>query len=375
MRRVIIRSIALTLAVKALAVGAFLAFWRLFPINFTFTTYAWPSLFGASLKLPHWITLWANFDGSNYLSIAISGTSRSQVAFFPLYPWLIRHTRILEIPHIIHAQGISLLAFAAGLTVLFLLLKKDALSRLTTLVSISILLFPTSYSYTAVYNDSVFFFFATLTLWLGRSRLWFFASVTGALATLTRLNGLALFPYLLVEYARLPDSKKNLRSLLSTLLIPGALLGYLGFLHTTYGSWYVLFESMRLWGQHRLIIPLQTIYRYAKIFYSVSPSHTSYWVAVFEIAMWSVYLYFIWWSFRKIRLSYWVFFLVSIAIPSLTGTFQGMPRYALHLYPFFLSLALWLDAHPKLIRLAVFVVLFILYLISVTLFTHGIFIA
>jgi hypothetical membrane protein len=64
----------------------------------------------------------------------------------------------------------------------------------------------------------------------------------------------------------------------------------------------------------------------------------NYWVAVVEFlaVIFSVFL--LLWSWRKIRSLYWVFFAVSLLIPALTGTFQGMPRYALHLYPFFLEL-------------------------------------
>lgn len=392
-------SIALALLSKIFAIGIFFLFISALPINPQFSLYDKPAFMGrASTSLPPHIVTWANFDGYNYLLIAREGYGPERVPFFPLYPVLIHITHELlqqNVSYVVTGQIISLLSFVGALFVLSRLLVEDKMKSLTVLVYATILLFPTAYSYNAVYNDSLFFLFSILTLYLGRKRRWIIASVCAAFATLTRLNGLALLPYLIFEYisASRPvtatwDTQKIKNSIMDhvthlrkalplawTLLIPLAFVGYLWYIHTIFGDWHLLFTSMKPWGQDRMILPIQTLFRYAKMLITVTPTSTTYWVAVIELGTFLWYTLMLWRSWRVIRFSYWMFFFCSILIPGLTGTFQGMPRYGLHLYPLFLTTALWLSRQPNSVRILYFLLSILLYCICITLFTHGIFIA
>jgi hypothetical protein len=132
---------------------------------------------------------------------------------------------------------------------------------------------------------------------------------------------------------------------------------------------------MKPWGQDKLVLPPQTMWRYIKILYLNSKLSLDYWVAFFEIGFFIFYIIVLIYSIKRIRLSYWLLFAISIAIPALTGTFQGMPRYGLHLYPLFLSIGIFLHNKNIYTQVGYFAVSLVLLFIFVALFTRGYFIA
>jgi len=336
-------------------------------------------------KLPYLIWIWGNYDGAHYLELARRSYQSYEFGYFPLYPVLIGTIgRLFHMPFTVTAVLISNLCLFLSLIIIFKLLQIDKKTALFEMVLIAILAFPTSMFYQALYNDSLFFFLACLTLYFGRKEKWFIACLCGGLATLCRLNGLALFFFILVEYTG--DTKKQWGSNLtlsqiikskiySVFLIPGAFVSFLFYINIKSGSWTTLFSSMKEWNQDKITFPLQVVWRYIKIFFSASPSHFNYWIAALEFGFVLFYAALIVWSFKKIRFSYWVFFVLSILIPSLTGTFQGMPRYGLHLYPLFLTIALFFENKSKLTRMAYLLISIGLMLFYIGFFTRGYFVA
>lgn len=349
-------------------------------------------------NLPYLLHIWGNFDGFFYMAIAKRGYFLIEHPFFPLYPILIKwFTLKTQFPYLVSAQIISNLSFLGALLVVKKTLWLDKKIQLLPLVLLLIFTFPTSFFYGAVYNDSIFFLLATTTLYLSRKKFWLAASITGALATFARLNGLALWFFLFFEYLISSDrlaipnwNWKELRlkivnffnirrltseKILLVTLIPLAFLSYLFYVQVKFGSWILVFSSMKGWGQNKVTFPLVVFFRYLKIFFFSPKFELIYAVAAFELLAILFYLFILIYGFRKIRLSYWVFFAVSLLIPSLTGTFQGMPRYGLHLYPLFLSLALFLKNRGLVFKLIYFTVSVALLFFALTLFTRGYFVA
>ena len=356
---------------------------QILPLQLAFTIWRDGQYKDFGLHLPYLVSIWGNFDGFFYLAIARDGYLSGQQPFFPLYPFIIRLiTTRFDMPYVLSAQIVSLVAFIGALIVVARLLAYDKKLSLFPLVIAVILTFPTSYSYGATYNDALFFFLATLTLYLGRTKNFVWAGIAGAAATLTRLNGLALFPFLLVEYMLPPGPEWHLQlkrfrasRIWAAILIPLAFLGYAIWIDREFGSWQTLFSAMSVWGQDKVIFPIQVVWRYIKIFFSHPPSALSYWVAIVEFASFALYVTTLIWSFKKIRFSYWIFMAVSILIPSLTGSFAGMPRYGLHLYPLFLTLALCLSKQSRSDKTIYFLAVLALLFFCIALFTRGIFIA
>ncbi len=343
--------------------------------------------------LPYYVWIWARLDGYHYMEIAQRGYQSLEYGFFPLYPLLIH---ILAVPffsliaYLIAGQLISTVFFLLALYFIYKLMRFDNQKRLFPLILLIMLFFPTSFFYVSVYNDSLFLFMATASIYFARKEKFVKSSILGFLATLTRLNGLALLPFILFEYINsTPWTWKKLVSTIKkrftlkeiknskiyySLLIPLAFTLYLGYIQYLEGSFMALFSSMKTWGQDKLTFPLQVFWRYIKIFISVNPHSFVFWVAVFELLFVFFYLGVVIFAYKKIRLSYWVFMVTCLLIPSFTGTFQGMPRYGLHLYPLFLSLALFLDRKNIVFKIVYFSISIILLALATGLFTRGYFI-
>lgn len=333
---------------------------------------------------PYHLFIWGNFDGYHYMKIAQIGYLPHLYPFFPLFPLLIRFfVRVLDVHWWLRAgQLVSNISFILSLYIVYKLTLLDGKKFLIPLIFLIIFFYPTSFYYTAVYNDSLFFLLATTTIYFARKRAWIIASVFGALATLTRLNGLALIFLIGFEYLSTTKSFKQITpkrilkdSIYAVLLIPLAFAGFLFHIHKISGNFMNVFSAMAQWNQDKVTFPLQVVWRYMKIFALVSPQQLIYWIAVLEFASVVLYLFLLIYSFKKVRFSYWIFFAVSILIPSLTGTFAGMPRYGLHLYPFFLSLALFLEKRSEVFRIIWFAICFLLLFLLVSLFTRGYFVS
>lgn len=336
----------------------------------------------------------ANMDGITYLRIARNGYNSTNIPFFPLYPLITRFFADIFFRHRYFApisQIISNLSSLISLFVFYKLMQIDKQVKLFPLLLLIIFTFPTSFFYGATYNDSLFLLFASLCIyWLRRNNI-AASAIFGGLATLTRLNGLALLGMILAEYfirinkieyfplkyLRLSFSLKSIlkHKLYFTLLIPAAFFSFLLYIQLKFGSWYLLFSTMKIWGQDRIILLPQVFWRYFKILILYPTFKLNYWIAAIELLFVLFYIFVLIYSYNKIRISYWIFMLISFLIPSLTGTFAGMPRYALHLYPFFLSIVLLLKSTNSLIRIAYFAIALFLFCFMLALYVNGYFIA
>jgi hypothetical protein len=347
---------------------------------------------------PYYLWIWGNFDGYFYMKIAKSGYIASRLPFFPLFPILIHiiHSTTY-LPHLVSGLLVSHLSFFLALYVLYKLFRMDIGKKGSFYIFLlSILLFPTAYSYGSVYNDSLYLLLAVLTIYYGREKMWIMASLVGFAATLTRLNGLALFFFLLPEYytANLKhivdgyDLMKLLKSYRQILprqiwkskiffiaVIPAAYFGYLYYIQRVFGNWKLIYRAMEVWRQNIPTFPIQVFWRYTKIFLYYRPFDILYLVALIEFTFVVLYLIAIIYAYKKIRLSYWIFFIISVLIPATTGTFQGMPRYGLQLYPLFLVLYLLIYKRSLVTKVIYVLLLIALSLICVTLYTRGYFIA
>ncbi len=377
------------LVISFALIATFVLPFKEFPISFT----ADP-IYGR--HLPYLVWIWGNFDGFHYISLAKYGYTVFQHAFFPLFPALINFLTTFKIHPVIAGQIISNLSFIGALLISFKLFSLDKKGGSFWLFGLAIILFPTSFYFGAVYNDSLFLFLATTSLYFARKKSWAAAGALGALATLTRLNGLALIFPIIFEYLnqtqnpistwKLSDLRKELAKKIKPsvmlkekiyfiALIPFSFLSYLIFTQINYERWTKIFSAMSVWNQDKIVFPLQVFWRYIKIISSFDFANYVYQIALIELFFVLLYIATLIYSYKKIRFSYWLLFAVSILIPSLTGTFQGMPRYGLHLYPLFLSLFLLLENRPTIVKLIYFVISILLLFYSLAHFTRGYFIA
>ncbi len=180
------------------------------PFNNNFTPYRNFELYKS--WMPYALVVMGNFDGIHYMQIAYRGYLSYEQPFFPLYPYLVKLLHNLtQLPYLLSSQLVSFISLTIAIIFIEKVMIVDRNRQLFSTVVLIILLFPTSFFYTASYNDSLFVLLATTTIYLARRNRWLLSSVIATLATATRLNGLALVIFIIIEYlSRTKLSVKNI---------------------------------------------------------------------------------------------------------------------------------------------------------------------
>lgn len=326
---------------------------------------------------------WANFDGEHYLSIAINGYKNLQQAFFPAYPYLVKllsqSTDLVS--NIWSGLIISNTLFLLSLILLWKIVILDYSSKIAKLTTISLLIFPTSFYFGAVYTESLFLFSSLLTYYLYRKNKYLLAGLVGILMTLTRIYGVFVLFMILVDILK---NRTNLKKVIKekTYLIAISvfgLLGYMWFCSINYGDPIAFYNLQTIVGeQHQkgVVLLPQVLFRYLKIItlshlpiYNIQTVFLEILTAVLTIFL-PLYAY-----SKKIRLSYIIYFLAGLLIPSMQGSFSSIPRYILVIFPAFIILGIMVDKLPKFAKITYFLLSFLWLMINTALFIRGYWIA
>ncbi len=328
-----------------------------------------------STSYPDWLWSWGNFDGVHYLTIAKSGYSAQYTqAFFPFYPLLIQFiTSISHLNAFLSALLLSNIFFIFFLYLFILLMKMDGLTtKQIQWTILFVLLFPFSFYFGAIYNESLFMTLVIGSFIASRKKMWALSGLLGLLASLSRFVGIFLFPALIIELylQRGRNRKQILFHFLCLLLIPCGLLFYMIYLQIIYGDALYFVHAQSVFGasrsiSHVIFLP-QVIWRYLKIFLNVPHTNYFFWVAMWEFVSFILFLTVIIFNWKKIRLSYLVFCLLAGLVPTLTGTFSSIPRYILVVFPLYILHGSINSSKAKVIiaclygfMLAIFTVLFV----------------
>lgn len=295
-------------------------------------------------KLPNWIWGFGNFDGVHYLRIAqrLYVDSFTQ-AFFPLFPLLIRLVATffpkdpaLDVRYFVDPSYfysglfLSNVFFLTALPMLYKLFRLDFNRKISMLSLILLLLFPTSFYFISIYAESLFLLLSICAIYFLRKENFILASVFIALASATKIFGLLLILVYLIESLQTKLSKEKLIGLL---IAPIGFLFYVIYLKFAFNNPFYFLTSQTSFGAQRLVNGIvllpQVLYRYLKILVSVNPFSLAYLSAFLEIVFTLSSLIFVISIYKKIRLSYWIFTMSALILPSLTGTLSSMPRYVL----------------------------------------------
>jgi len=329
---------------------------------------------------------WANFDGEHYLSIAIYGYKDLQQAFFPAYPFLMNifsnfFGSGLE-SYLWSGAVLSNVLLLGSLILLWKTVTLDYSTKIAKLAIISLLVFPTSFYFGAVYTESLFLFSSLLTYYLYRKNKYLFSGLVGILMTLTRVYGIFVFFVILI------DVLKNKSSIIEIVkqkiywvgLSVLGLLTYMWFCWKNYNDPFAFYNLQTLVGEQRsdyLIFLPQVFYRYiAKIIPNIDWSNFPIvFTTILELSTAILLLIIIILSFRKIRWDYWIYIVLGYILPSLTGSFSSLPRYVIVLFPVFIVAAASLQKINFYLRLGIYLSLAIIAVIAQALFFRGYFVS
>lgn len=327
---------------------------------------------------------WANFDGEHYLSISIFGYKHLEQAFFPFYPKLISvfsgFNPLDLITSLVNSTLVGLIisnaSFLFALIFLFELIRIDLSKKIAYLVIVLMLIFPTSFYFGALYNESLFLLLSVLSFYFARRGNWFYAGVFGMVASVTRVFGVLLLPALLLEAY---TQKTKLSKTLWLFLIPIGLGIYMMYLNFTVGDPLAFYHFQKLVGeQHQAGVTLlpQIYFRYIKMIISVSINNPIFQTVILELFTGIVFFLLpIYGYIKKIRFSYLVYAMLSFLAPTIQGSFSSSPRYVVVLFPSFLAAALLIAELPKLIRIVILLLSSVVLVIETALFLRGYWVA
>lgn len=178
-------------------------------------------------------SIFTRWDADSYLKIAefgyaSSGDDKFRLVFFPLYPALIALFQIVFRNYVLSALIVSTLAtLALGLSFRELV-KLDYSERTAQLAVLFLFIFPTAHFLHIPYTESLFLALTVGYFLAARKRKWLFVGILGALACLTRVNGLILIPALAFEvWDEYREARRLNRAWVFLALIPAGFGGYL----------------------------------------------------------------------------------------------------------------------------------------------------
>jgi hypothetical protein len=338
--------------------------------------------FTLPFKWQRFLETFAVWDSGWYFQIASAGyaytpDTQSTVAFFPLYPMLMRAAAwpFGGTGEAVWAAGIgvSVTAFAAALFALHRLAEHLTGSRIVAQRAILYLaVFPFSFYFTRVYTEAVFLLVTVLAVSAACHARWGYAGLFGALSTLTRPNGILIaIPLIILACADGSPLRVQVRRLAALLPVPFALLGF---------SWYVA----RLSGD-----PLAWLRAQAHWAYSLGHPPSNHLVRIAEgVETFGLYEFLLLSDTAPIELAYAVlaigilmfvpsivrafgprigwalgaYVAVSVLIPLSGNSLVGMGRYISVLFPVFIVAAIGRSArvHEALLIIsAMFLTLFL----------------
>ena len=125
------------------------------------------------------------------------------MAFFPLYPLLIRIVGSLAGNHLVAGLLISNASFFFGLLYLYKLLEHEYDRAVARRAIFYVSIFPTAVYFSAVYTESLFFMLTVASFYYMRAHRWWIAGALGFFAALTRVEGVLLVvPFVIEWYAQ-----------------------------------------------------------------------------------------------------------------------------------------------------------------------------
>ena len=121
--------------------------------------------------------------------------------FFLLFPWLIRLTGFaLRTPVLVSALLVTNISFLVGVVYFHRFARKHLDERGARNAVVVLSYFPTAYLFHVPYSESLFLCLSVLLFYHADRGNWKWAGIFGAMATASRVTGLAILPALAYEY-------------------------------------------------------------------------------------------------------------------------------------------------------------------------------
>ena len=311
------------------------------------------------------LQMWSHWDAPHYLDLVVfgyrDGDSSSLVGpngyrsiypddlalyivFYPLFPWLATVVNAVIGDPLVSVFVVTTLASMFVAPLLYRLVRHDEEASVALRAAWFLLIFPTAYFLHIGYTEALFMALVLGSFLAARTDRWWLAGALGGLAALARINGLVLIPALAAEaftqWLQRPPAERRLRAEWLAIGLVAAGFGvYLALNHVIYGS---PFEFLRIQHEHwfkSLAAPWDSISGALGWFRSDKPDNQLMY-GFLELLFVAIGLAGTIFAAFRFRPSWFVWMAGNMLLFVSTSFLLSTPRYALTLFPLFVSLAL-----------------------------------
>ena len=308
----------------------------------------------------------ARYDSGWYYQIARNGYQytpggRGSIAFFPVYPFLMRHVgrAFGRTPSDLYIGGllVSVIAFVIAMVALYYLARLDMPSRRAVRAPLVAAVFPFAFFFGAVYSEAVFLAAVVGSFYLFRTRRWLAGGVCGAIATATRVNGILIWPALAwIAWRTLwprgaavppgdPPRRERLQALAGLLLVPAGIGAYSLYVYQMTGNPLEWAAALQRWEYYPGGSPWLALVRLVQAFVSrpylflaegtMAPYDllNGLTALVFVAAVPFVWV--------RLGAAYGFYLAANLWLPLSSGQYEGLGRYCAVLFPCFIWVASW----------------------------------
>jgi hypothetical protein len=298
-----------------------------------------------------------------------------KIAFFPLYPMLMRYAGRLfgRTTADIYLGGILVAwtSFALAMVALFYLARLDLPRHRAERAVLLTAIFPFAFFFGMVYTESLFLLLTVLSFYGFRTRRWWLGGMAGALATATRVNGILMLPALawIAFRSAQPTMRDRTLAAAGLVLVATGVGAYSVYVYRLSGNPFEWAASIGRWGYYPggvpWLAPVRLIERLATHPYRYLTTDP---MAMYETLygvtgiIFAVAIPFVW---RRFGAAYGLFMLVNLWLPLSSGVFEGMGRYCSVLFPCFIWLA---SIRSRSVSTALLVIFAMFYTLGLALF-------
>ncbi len=307
-----------------------------------------------------WLAPWQRWDTIYYLWIATRGyaVDDGTAQFHPLYPWLAVPLVRMGLHPLLALLTVNSIAVILLIWVVYRLARLELAPSTARTGVLLMLCSPLAFALFIPYAEAVFLLFAVLCLYHGRRKQWWIAGGAGALAALTRQQGLFLalpLAWELWESAgrRWRTALAGWRDWLALALIPAGYFAWIVYrawafndLAVDFTNLHTLIYSVLIAPSAVEVVPVQTfMWPWQALYLAVA----QLWRApdvdlIVNLVGGGYFLLLVAWAWRRLRVSdrWYVGVITLVSFGYQTGSthpYMGLLRHLFLAFPVFLALA------------------------------------
>lgn len=311
---------------------------------------------------------WKRWDSTPYINIAqntyiraIENGEHLFLVFYPLYPWLIRLFSVFIEDFRLCGILISTLSYAIGCIFFYKITEKEFGDKAAENAVLLLAVFPFAFFFGSIATESLFFAVISAFFYYLRKHKWYLVAILGALACMTKVQGLLLTFSVLAELFFFKRGfyllkQKKWKEFLKRIILPGGISALMlgGFVVYLYINYYVegdpfkfLFYQKNHWGNS--LCPMWNTLEYI-IHYAVHDWHLSIGMSLWvpELLLFIVFIVFIIYGFKRIRSMYLIYLIMFFLLTYSSTWLISGGRYTLSALPIFMLLGNWVSKHERL---------------------------